>query len=357
VAAYWLARSGLEVLVLDRAVFPRVKACAAGVTAKAFDAVDYDLSPAFDGRVSRFVCRLRGKDARAIDAARPLVGMTHREVFDTYLLARAVEAGAAFAPATKVEAIAEEPDGVRLIGAGREIRGRYLVGADGATGVTARALGVRARKAPSAEVLLDRGTPRRHEDWSIVFDFAALPKGYGWIFPKARGASVGLGSLRPKAPGLRAQVERYAAGCGEPGAVTRFLGGTIPVARRGRARSARILLAGDAAAVADPFTGEGIAQAMRSGHAAAETIAAEITGRGDRKSYGETMRRLRREQIAGAAMASLLHAAPALFYRRLLAQEDVVRLFLKTLDGRATNTRWLSFLAEHPWRLLAPRPA
>jgi flavin-dependent dehydrogenase len=211
--------------------------------------------------------------------------------------------------------------------------------------------------APSAEVLLERGAPRAPEDWTIVFDFAALPRGYGWIFPKGSGASVGLGSLRAIVPALRRDVERYARDCGEPGTPARFLGGTIPVSRSGPARSARILLAGDAAAVADPFTGEGIAQAMSSGRAAAETIAAEITGRGDRRAYAAEMRRLRREQIAGAAMARLLHAAPGVFYRRLLAQEDVVRLFLGTLDGRATNARWLSFLAEHPWRLMTPIPA
>ena len=105
-------------------------------------------------------------------------------------------------------------------------------------------------------------------------DFELLPSGYAWVFPKKEHPSIGVLSARRRNARLQESLERYLAllGIHEPEKVERH-GYVIPVKpRSGNLMRGRVLLAGDAAGLVDPVTGEGITYAIRSGQLAAQAL-------------------------------------------------------------------------------------
>jgi len=110
---------------------------------------------------------------------------------------------------------------------------------------------------------------------TAVLEFA-LPGGYAWYFPKGDHANVGIGSYRAdQRRMLRTALMRFARSLDLDPIGAHVAGHWIPMAmRRGSLSSARVVLAGDAAASADPLFGEGISYAMLSGVVAAQSIEA-----------------------------------------------------------------------------------
>src|SRR5262245_55389452 len=129
VTAIHLARGGASVLLVDKATFPRDKPCGGGLTLRAVRQLPVDPRPVVEHEVDRMAFRLgwrahferRGKRG-------PVVLMTPRRRLDAYLAEQAVAAGAKFR------------DGVKV--ALEEIDAEVIVGADGANGTTAKALGL-----------------------------------------------------------------------------------------------------------------------------------------------------------------------------------------------------------------------
>src|SRR5207237_7108929 len=157
----------------------------------------------------------------------------------------------------------------------------------GAKGTTPNWLGLTASRHDGAGLEAEHPVRAAIMDkWRgrLLFDFGGIPWGYGWIFPKANHLSIGLGTWYPsgkiklrdyltrfinRQPDLRVHGEPFVKGHLLP------LGGRFDRFHRGR-----VLLAGDAAATADPFFGEGISFAIRSGRMAAQEIGRAIE-RGD----------------------------------------------------------------------------
>ncbi len=281
-AARLLARRGARVLLLDRACFPRDKPCGGAVTISAANEAGIDLSPVIERTVNEVQVSFRlGKPfVRAWPEA--LTYMTQRCRLDAYLAEQAAAAGADFRDSVAVQHI-EVNDGVLVRANGDAYAGRALVGTDGANGIAARALGL----APVGEaaVALEGNVPGTDGlivrwEHTIALDFGGIPGGYGWLFPKVDHLNVGVGGWRWVGPTLR---ERLSALCRYLGldesALWGLRGHHLPL----RASGAPIvrgpaLLAGDAAGLVDPLSGEGIHAAFVSGRLAAEAIARYLAG-------------------------------------------------------------------------------
>jgi menaquinone-9 beta-reductase len=296
IAALVLARAGARVALVDKAAFPRDKACGDLIGPRGVQVLaDLGLSVPDAGQGADLLAvgpsgrrvRLPAYPGRAY-AGHGIV--VPRADFDDALRRAALEAGAT-AVRTRVSAVDAEPGGqVRaLIGSdGRRLAGGVVIGADGALSAVAQLTGLlRAERAlwgfairayiPAQVplpllVLLDR------EPWRIY-------PGYGWLFPGADGQAnvgigVGLGNRRRATP-LRSDLAWFcgrlraagdlAAGA-RPGPVT---GGWLRMGGTGTTLAAgNVLLAGDAAGLINPLQGEGIAQAMISGWLAAQAVLA-----------------------------------------------------------------------------------
>ncbi len=234
---------------------------------------------------------------------------------DGALVAAAVGAGARLV-AAKVESV-EWVEGGVAVGAGGEKRVYpWVIGADGARGRTRRALGLQARGDS-----VGLGGSLGGLEWRrLVLAIAGAADAYLWIFPRPGGVSVGIAYSEAAltAGAARGLLDEFldrhlpAGWRALPGPRYRypipvFGPWTLPAVREGLAR--RVLLAGDAAALADPLTREGIRYAALSGQWAAESVLA-----GRPEEYPE---RLEAELAAEMTRA---HRARELFFEEPVGQ-------------------------------------
>src|SRR5205814_2514672 len=193
------------------------------------------------------------------------------------LVERAVRAGAEFR------------DGLRVDVA--SLDGTVIVGADGANGTTARALGLGGEMVNGVALEGNVSYARVYKNnyaGRMVLEFGVVPGGYGWIFPKGDHVNVGVGgwgSIGPRARDhLRVLCERHGI---DPGDVTDIRGHRLPMRRPGtRLARGNALLVGDAAGLVDPVSGDGMYEAFVSARLAAEAILA-----GDVAAYAVSVRR------------------------------------------------------------------
>jgi geranylgeranyl reductase family protein len=295
--AYRLARAGATVLLLDRARFPRDKPCGGGLTGRALRLLPFSVDPVVEDATDTFELHLgyRGGFERRSD--RPLAVMTQRSRLDAYLVDQAAAAGATFRDATRVETVTTTGAGVEVRAGGRTIRGDVLVGADGANGITARALGL-ARDVERGVALEGNVphevAPRGRFAGRMVIELGVVPGGYGWVFPKGDHVNVGVGGWADEGPRLREHLRRLCAAHGLPWErVASLRGHRLPSRRRpsGLARG-RALVVGDAAGLVDPVSGDGMYEAFLSGKLAAETALALLAGRrADLEAYDDELTR------------------------------------------------------------------
>ncbi|HTI33597.1 MAG TPA: FAD-dependent monooxygenase, partial [Miltoncostaea sp.] len=148
-AAYRMARGGARVLLLDRARFPRDKPCGGGLTGRALKSLPIDVTPVVEDAIDRVELRLRFRASTSQQFDGPLALMTQRRRLDHHLAQEAARAGADFRDGTRVRGIELDGPGGRpvvTLDGGQRIGAEVLIGADGANGVTAKALGLGANR-------------------------------------------------------------------------------------------------------------------------------------------------------------------------------------------------------------------
>ena len=370
-AAMAARRKGLSVALIDKAAFPRDKLCGGGVTGRAArvlaEVFGHAITPELFLTSRRVRFTARGAVLGRVADAPPL-HMTMRRDFDAALHAAAVQAGATPLSRSRVTAI--DTDARRLTLAGGEtLSFGVLVGADGVTSQTARHLFGRAYDPATIAFALEVEAPPAPDDW-VEIDLDAARWGYGWAFPKHGSLTLGVGGLHRHNPDMRGPLARYLALHGAegtaPGCKGAFLpaGDYRPVPGRGA-----VLLAGDAAGLVDPMTGEGIGHAMDSGRLAAEA-AAEALAKGRPEAalahYARALAPLQRElrdactlqrvmfgPLTHGLMLRIVAARPSM-QRRMLAllageidYADIRRGFFRRLARHAAATA-LAPLARRP---------
>ena len=272
-AAYRLAAAGRRVLLVDKARFPRDKPCGGGVTLRAARLLPFSIEPVVEDVVTRVEIGLRYRSSFMRTARRPLVYMTQRRRLDEFLLRKAEAAGAQVEEGTMVDAQA--------------LDARFVIGADGCNGATARQLGLGG--GIEHGVALEANYPHDPRfTGTMVLQVALLPGGYGWVFPKGDHVNVGVGGEEREGPRLRAALRRMCEEYGvDPDAAAETRGYRLPlrsaqtVLQKGNA-----VLIGDAAGLVDPFSGDGMYEAFLSAQLAAEAILA-----GDLPAYSAAVER------------------------------------------------------------------
>jgi geranylgeranyl reductase len=289
-AAEDLARVGRSVALLDRG--GRIKPCGGAIPPRAIR----DFAIPEDQLVARITtARMISPTGRRVDI--PIedgfVGMVDRGPFDEFLRDRAARAGAERHAGTflRVERGARHdhghdadhpPDHPTVIyrdreGAERALPCRLVIGADGARSNVGRAEVEGGREIPYViayhEIVRAPGpVGEYHPDrCDVVYDGRISPDFYGWVFPHGETASIGMGTAAPGAD-LKAATADLRARAGLAGCETvRREGAPIPLKPLERWDNGRdVVLAGDAAGVVAPSSGEGIFYAMFGGRVAAE---------------------------------------------------------------------------------------
>jgi flavin-dependent dehydrogenase len=149
-----------------------------------------------------------------------------------------------------------------------------VIGADGVNGISARALGASGQRshAVALEGNVDHAHARHDYRGRAVVELGTVPGGYAWVFPKGDHVNVGVGGWESEGPRLREHLERACAGYGLDAARLESVRGyRLPMRSAGaRSRGGRVLLVGDAAALVDPLSGDGMYEAFVSARLAAE---------------------------------------------------------------------------------------
>lgn len=282
-AACDLARAGRRVLLLDRA--GRIKPCGGAIPPRLirdFDIPDHLLV----GRATS--ARMIAPSGRQVDmpVEGGFVGMVDREDYDEWLRARAALAGAERRTGS-FERIDRAADGTAIVvyregrsGPEIELRTRSVIGADGARSAVARAELKGADRVPCVfayhEIVKSppAGTagfdPARCD---VVYQGRYSQDFYAWMFPHGEIASIGVGSA-VKGAALRDAIARLRAESGLASCETmRCEGAPIPLKPLTRWDNGRdLVVAGDAAGVVAPASGEGIYYAMVAGREAAAAV-------------------------------------------------------------------------------------
>ena len=340
-----LAEAGREVVLLDRARFPRDKVCGGGVSVKAAHLVG-GLPPALlRATVSGALISHRNRWLVEVMLGRPAGFMVTRRELDHWLLERARWAGAVVHQGVAYQDHRVTGRGVEVACDAGRWRARLLVGADGAASRVRRRLVGQAQRLnqPALEVLLPGGG-RSALAGRALFDLGAVPGGYGWIFPK--GDHLNVGVFSGVGPGvrrshLRAFLRRYRLE--EAGG--RRLGYPIPLdGARGPWEGPGVWLVGDAAGLAEPMLGEGIYHALLSAEIAAELIISGETAPG---RYSQAVRRrLVPELRAARRLARCLFPCAAPVVRYLARRPRFSRRFTALMTGelgfrRCWRETWL----------------
>jgi len=293
-AAYHLARRGRRTLLLERARLPRDKPCGGGLTPKAYRALEIP-ERLVQARVATTHLQHRGGGRFQVSSAAASIWMVCRRDFDHFLAERAAAAGADLRDGVRVQGIEDTGDGrpPLLRTASGTVRAELVIAADGAESLVARQTGLRPPRSAAAMVALEvEGAGESPLGQTALLDYG-LPRGYAWVFPKGDRLNVGLTSYDPRlAPRLRDLLERFVQTAGVRfHAAPRAVGHRIPTWGPGLPlERGRVLLAGDAAGLADPFFGEGIAYALLSGRLAARAADARLAGRVAAGAYSRALR-------------------------------------------------------------------
>jgi geranylgeranyl reductase len=281
-AAADLARRGRKVCLLDRE--GRIKPCGGAIPPKAIE--EFEIPDAL------LVAKI--KSARMISPTQvavdmPIeggfVGMVDRATFDPWLRERARLAGADRREGTFDE-VTRDPDGVARVhyvsksGETSSVRARAVIGADGARSAVALqcvpgADKIRYVAAYHEIVKVPARTGDEYEAsrCDVYYQGHLSPDFYAWVFPHGETASIGVGSAH-KGFSLRAATTDLRQLAHLDGATTvRREGAPIPMKPLARWDNGRdVVLAGDAAGVVAPASGEGIYYAMAGGRFAADAV-------------------------------------------------------------------------------------
>lgn len=301
-AAADLAVGGRRVLLLDRA--GRIKPCGGAIPPRLIR--DFAIPDAL--LVARIrSARMVAPSARHVDmpVGDGFVGMVDREHFDPFLRERAGLAGAEVRDGL-FERITRETPGLATIhyrlgkgGEARRAQARLVIGADGATSNVGRAEisgHARMRQVFAYHEIVRRPAGAEHDGarCDVYYQGRLSPDFYAWIFPHGETVSVGTGSAR-KGFSLRGAIRDLRAGTGLDACETvRREGAPLPLKPLKRWDNGRdVLLAGDAAGVVAPASGEGIYYAMLGGRLAAQTAEAFLAT-GDARSLALARKRFMR---------------------------------------------------------------
>jgi geranylgeranyl reductase family protein len=279
--AYRLAAEGASVILVDKARFPRDKPCGGGLTMRAVRQCPVDPRPVVEEEVDVVELRFRYGEAVVRRAREPVILMTQRRRLDAFLLDAARERGVDVREETTARIDASNK---LLLSTGERASVEVVVGADGANGTTAKSVGLGvgivhgvAYEGNASYAQLSRA---RYERRAVV-ELADIPGGYGWVFPKAEHANVGVGAWQHAGPQLRTHLRRLCEAHGlEQGDLDGLRGHRLPLRRPGTSIAGeRALLVGDAAGLIDPVSGDGMYECFVSSRLAATAIMELLAGK------------------------------------------------------------------------------
>ncbi|MCB5909454.1 geranylgeranyl reductase family protein [Streptomyces pinistramenti] len=353
-AAHAAACTGRRVLLLEKAELPRYKTCGGGIIGPSRDSLPPGFELPLRDRVHAVTFSLNGRMTRTRRSKNMLFGLINRPEFDEELVKAAKDAGAQIRTGVGVSRVEQHGTAVPdrrtvavVLSDGEVILARAVVGADGSSGRIGAHVGVKLDQVDLGLESEIPVPPTVAEDWAgrVLIDWGPLPGSYGWVFPKGDTLTVGVISARGEGAATKRYLEDFIGRLGlagfEPsissGHLTRCRSDDSPLSR------GRVLVAGDAAGLLEPWTREGISFALRSGRLAGEWAVRvseahdAVDARRQALNYAFAIKAgLGVEMSVGRRMLALFSRRPGLLHAALTGFRPAWNAFAKITRGTTT---------------------
>jgi geranylgeranyl reductase family protein len=374
-AAYHLSRQSINVLLLEKASFPRYKTCGGGITHKILKELPFDISPVVERTIHEILFSKAFREPFLRRSDTPLMYCTMRSRLDEFLLEQAVQAGARVLMNRQVTGLQNLPEGVIVSTKHEDFRSRLVIGAEGAGGIVSRITQLRKTilqgLAWEAEIRPPQGFLEEYSE-TVFLDWGTFPGGYGWVFPKKDHLSIGVGGPAHLSQQMIPYYEKFLQHVFsipetvkkgrknfDPASYQTLSLKSWPIPVR-TARSSfnrgNILVTGDSAGLTDPLTGEGIYYAVRSGKLAAEAansflngVASSLQGYSEQVNY-----ELMGELLEANRIKHLFNAFPSRIHRFVKESDRAWGALVKVLRGERwyTDVRRGFGCWKHFWTLI-----
>lgn len=282
-----LSDAGVKVLIIESKKLPRAKPCAELISVQAFNFLKQEFktdqsSPLFTYQSGDVAFYSGQKQINTLKSYSKTF-YVDRKIFDNFLIEAALASGATLMDASKVIKYDHELKKVYLQG-GEQLKAKFIVGADGPLSIVGKnlygkiknhknntAVGVVA-KIPRESIKLITPDPSYCTRPNIYF--SVINWGYGWVFPNKEYLNIGVAGLIRQNKNMKKSFEYFfehlplkaKTSVNPVGHIVPFGKGAVRLGKQDT------LLAGDAAGLVEPVTGEGIYFALKSGLYAAQTI-------------------------------------------------------------------------------------
>lgn len=340
-----LSKDGYSVLLIEKCKLPKYKACGGGITGRCYKLIDLDIGELIEDITYKLEFIFDNKNSITIESKEPVIYQVDRMKFDHYLTIKAVESGTELHTEEKFNDF-EYVDDYVLVKTNKSIyKGRILVGADGINSIVARKAGIVNGKkgiALEAEIYSDKSFIAE-KSGKVCVDFSVIKGGYGWIFPKENRLAVGVGTFNNKAVDIKEKLNGF---------INKFIDSKVkievyghplayPNGENGKYNNERVILIGDAMMLADPFTGEGIYNAVLTANIAYEVISSKIEGNVELNEFTKKINSEIIPDIMWAYKLSLFaYNNMPLIYQAVKLFPSTLAYFIDMMNGNDNYIKW-----------------